>query len=87
MVDPARQANRGQVFFGATVTIEHADGESRTVTIVGTDELDAGGERISWRAPLATALLKAKVGDTVTVRTPVGPEPVQVTAIRYGAPA
>jgi transcription elongation factor GreB len=74
-----------RVFFGATVTIAHADGETRTLTIVGTDELDAGGERVSWRSPLATALLKARVGDTVVVRTPVGPERVEVTAIRYDA--
>ena len=74
-----------QVFFGATVTFTNADGEERTVTIVGTDELDAGSERISWRSPLATALLKARVGDTVVVRTPVGPEKIVIDEIRYTA--
>ena len=74
-----------QVFFGATVTFTNHDGEERTVTIVGTDELDAGSERISWRSPLATALLKAKTGDTVIVRTPVGPEKIVVDEIRYEA--
>ena len=72
-----------KVFFGATVTIAYASGDERVVTIVGTDELDSGGERISWRSPLATALLKATTGDVVIVRTPVGPERVEVLDIRY----
>ena len=72
-----------RVFFGATVTVASPSGDQRCVTIVGTDELDSGGERVSWRSPLATALLKARVGDTVTVRTPLGPETVEVVGIRY----
>lgn len=76
-----RTADR--VFFGATVTFENASGDERTVTIVGTDELDAGDQRVSWRSPLATALLKARVGETVTVRTPRGPERLEVLVIRY----
>jgi transcription elongation factor GreB len=88
VVDNAGRAP-DRVFFGATVTIMRADGEGdeRVVTIVGIDELDAGGERVSWRSPLANALLKAKVGDLVTVRTPVGPEQLEVLAIRYDPPA
>ena len=72
-----------RVFFGATVTVESKSGEERTVTIVGIDELDAGGTRVSWRSPLATALLKAKIGDVVTVRTPRGPDRLEVIDIRY----
>ena len=74
-----------RVFFGATVTIENKSGDERVVTIVGVDELDSGDERVSWRSPLATALLKARVGDVVTVRTPRGPEHLEVVAIRYDA--
>jgi transcription elongation factor GreB len=74
-----------RVFFGATVTVMSKSGDERVVTIVGIDELDSGDERVSWRSPLATALLKARVGDVVTVRTPRGPERVEVVAIRYDA--
>jgi transcription elongation factor GreB len=74
-----------RVFFGATVTIRSRSGDERVVTIVGTDELDSGDERVSWRCPLATALLKAGVGDVVSVRTPRGPEPLEVVAILYDA--
>jgi transcription elongation factor GreB len=72
-----------QVFFGATVTIRSVGGEERVVTIVGIDELDSGNERVSWRSPLANALLRARVGQAVTVRTPRGPERLEVVAIRY----
>src|SRR5215218_3276799 len=64
----------GRVHFGATVTFENEAGEEREVTIVGVDELDSGDARVSWRSPLAKALLAAKVGDTVTLRAPRGPE-------------
>lgn len=83
VVDNAGKAH-DRVFFGATVTYQPAaGGDEREVTIVGIDELDAGDARISWRSPLATALLKARVGDLVTLRTPRGPERLEVIAIRY----
>jgi transcription elongation factor GreB len=74
-----------RLFFGATVTFAHQAGDERTVTIVGVDELDAGGSRISWRSPMATAMLKARVGDVVTLRTPRGPERIEILAVRYDA--
>ncbi|MFP5378702.1 MAG: transcription elongation factor GreB [Vicinamibacteria bacterium] len=76
--------NHDRVFFGATVTIRNEAGDESTVTIVGVDELDSGSERISWRSPLATALLKARVGDVVTVRAPRGAERIEVVDIEYG---
>ena len=72
-----------RVFFGATVTIADESGNEREVTIVGVDELDAGDARVSWRSPLAKALLSAKIGDMVTVRAPRGPEQIEIIAIRY----
>jgi transcription elongation factor GreB len=72
-----------RVHFGATVTVGHENGEEREVTIVGVDELDSGDARVSWRSPLARALLTAKVGDTVTLRAPKGPEQLEIIAVRY----
>jgi transcription elongation factor GreB len=72
-----------RVYFGATVTFANKAGDERTVTIVGVDELDSGDTRISWRSPMATAILKARVGDVVTLQTPRGPEPIEIVAIRY----
>ena len=72
-----------QVHFGATVTILNQTGDEREVTIVGVDELDSGDARVSWRSPLAKALLTAKVGDTVTLEAPRGPEELEIIAVRY----
>lgn len=75
--------NHDRVFFGATVTYRHEATGERVVTIVGTDELDSGSTRVSWRSPLARSLLKAKVGDVVTLRSPGGAQHLEVLAIRY----
>ena len=72
-----------RVRFGATVTIANESGDEREVTIVGVDELDSGDTRVSWRSPLARALLTARVGDTVTLRAPRGPERLEIVALRY----
>ena len=72
-----------KVFFGATVTYATPAGDERTVTIVGVDEIGSGDERVSWRSPLASALLKAKVDDVVVLRTPRGPERLTIVDIRY----
>ncbi len=40
-----------------------------TVTIVGVDEVDLDVGHVSWISPIARALLKAKIGDTVTLCT------------------
>ena len=82
VVDNAGKTH-GRVFFGATVTYRRESGEEREVTIVGIDELDTGSTRVSWRSPLANALLKARAGDVVTLRTPQGPEKLEILEIRY----
>jgi transcription elongation factor GreB len=82
-VDPAQQTNRGQVFFGATVTYATGSGTERTVTIVGVDEADLDKGQVSWISPIARALHKAREGDTVELKTPQGSEPIEVIEIRY----
>ena len=63
VVDPAKQQARDQVRFGATVELADENDDRRTVTIVGDDEADAARGRIGWSAPIARALIGAKVGD------------------------
>jgi transcription elongation factor GreB len=87
VVDPARQTNRGQVFFGATVLYADDDGMEREVTIVGADEVDLARSRISWLSPVARALHKAKPGDLVGLMTPKGRQELEVIAVRYGPQA
>jgi transcription elongation factor GreB len=83
VVDPASQAARDQVRFGATVELADEDDERRMLTIVGDDEADAGAGRIGWSAPLARALVGARIGDERVVRLPSGEKSYEVIAIRY----
>jgi transcription elongation factor GreB len=71
-----------QVFFGATVKLKGRSGE-RTVTIVGVDEVDPARGRVSWVSPIAKALIKAREGDTVTLRSPAGEEPLEILEVSY----
>jgi len=86
VVDPAAPRDdetADHVFFGATVTVSNARGEARTVAIVGVDEIDTARGYVSWVSPIARALLKAREGDTVMLRTPGGNEELDVLEVRY----
>ena len=71
-----------QIFFGAQVRVRGASGE-RTVRIVGIDETDAGRGYVSWISPIARALLKAREGDSVVLRTPAGEEKLEIIEVTY----
>jgi transcription elongation factor GreB len=86
VADPSAHHGNDQVFFGATVTYALPSGEERTITIKGIDEADSLNGEVSWIAPVARALLKAREGDEVTLVTPAGPERIEVVAVRYPAP-
>jgi len=83
VVDPSAQPSRDQVRFGATVELADEDDNRRTLTIVGDDESDAASSRIGWSAPLARALVGAKVGDERVVRLPSGEKSYEVMRITY----
>lgn len=83
VVDPQQQQGLEQVFFGATVTYAREDDSEQTVMLVGLDEADFDKGKISWISPVAKALMKARVGDTVSLRTPSGTESVEVLEIEY----
>lgn len=83
VVDPLRQQNTEQVFFGATVTLCDEQGVERTYQIVGVDETDFQRGRISWVSPLARALLKAREADLVRFQSPSGWREVEVLSIEY----
>lgn len=87
VVDPSAHHGSDQVFFGATVTYVNAADEKHTVTIVGIDELDPLHGKISWVAPVARALTKAREGDRVTLRTPSGDDELEIVLVQYPAPA
>jgi transcription elongation factor GreB len=71
-----------QVFFGATVRIKGRD-DVKELTIVGVDEVDPAHGRVSWVSPIAKALIKAREGDVVTLRSPAGEEQLEILEVTY----
>lgn len=86
VIDPAAQADRGKVFFGAAVELADEEDERLNLTIVGDDEQDASAGRIGWSAPIARALRGAAVGDLRIVRLPSGEKEWEIMAITYPEP-
>jgi transcription elongation factor GreB len=86
VADPSLHHGKDQIFFGATVTYANGKGERRTITIKGVDEADSLHGEVSWVAPIARALLKAREGDELQLVTPGGPETIEVLEVRYPAP-
>lgn len=83
IVTPAEQSDRSKVYFGATVTLEDEAGARVMYQIVGSDEIDATGGRISVESPMGRALLRKAPGDTVEVRRPRGEIELTLVDIRY----
>ncbi len=83
IVDPLRQGDNDQIFFGARVTIADQEGQENTYTIVGVDEAEVSRGRISWVSPLARALLKAREGDSIRFQSPVGIRELEILEVMY----
>ncbi|MEW6678691.1 MAG: transcription elongation factor GreB [Pseudomonadota bacterium] len=83
VVDPRMQENTETVYFGATVLCMDADGTENRYSIVGMDEAVPSQGRISWLSPLARALIKARLGDTVRLQTPGGLRQIEIIDIEY----
>jgi len=87
VVDPTQHHGSDQVFFGASVLFARADANQTRITILGIDEADPSLGQISWVSPVAQALLKARVGDEVRLRTPGGWDLLEVLEVSYPAAA
>ena len=83
VVDPSRPQSPDQVRFGAIVELADEDDNRRIITLIGDDETDAANGRIGWSAPLARALVGARVGDERVVKLPAGEKSYEVIAITY----
>ena len=83
VVDPAKSSSE-HVAFGATVTIANLDTEEiSTYQIVGPDESDLRVNKISFKSPIAKALIGKKLGDVITITIPRGTIEVEVQDIAY----
>ncbi len=78
---PAEPDNK--VRFGATVTVRDKAGAEMKYRIVGVDETDTDRDWVSWRSPIAKALLNASVGQRVKFQIPAGTQEWEIVAISY----
>lgn len=82
LVNPAEHP-ADTVLFGAKVTVEDEEGETRTFSIVGEDEADIAAHKVSWVSPLAKALIGHKIGESVTWMRPAGNQLLEIVEITY----
>jgi transcription elongation factor GreB len=73
----------GVVRFGTTVTVRETDGMETRYRIVGVDETDLDRNWVSWLSPIARALMNARPGDRVPLKTPRNTRELEVIAIEY----
>lgn len=86
VVDPT-EFTGPTVRFGATVVVADAEGQERTLTIVGEDELDLERGMISYSSPVGRALIGKNEGDEVVVQAPAGDRVLELVEVRYPAPS
>ncbi len=83
VVDPSVHLGSDQVFFGATVTYLEDGQTERSVSILGIDEANSAQQEVSWISPIARVLLKSRVGDELSLKTPSGVISIEVLAVSY----
>jgi len=81
VIDPPRDGDR--ITFGSTVLLRGADGKELRYQIVGSDEAEPAGGRISVLSPIARTLIGRSVGDEVKVEAPGGARVFEILAINF----
>lgn len=83
VIDVSRLSG-SSVKFGATVTLLDEDsGEEAVYKIVGEDEADVRGGKVSITSPVARALIGKEEGDVVEVAAPGGPKSYEILKVRW----
>ena len=84
VIDPKTLNAEGRCVFGATVKIEDMDsGDISTYQIVGDDEADIKGGKISVSSPIARALIGKSEGEVAEVMAPGGIRSYEVLEVQY----
>jgi transcription elongation factor GreB len=84
IVDPSTLGGDKVCFGSIVVFVEDGSSAKRRWQIVGEGESDTKNGTISWRSPMARALLGKRVGDVVTVERPAGEIEVEVVELWFG---
>lgn len=84
VIDITTMPESEKVIFGATVEILNVETEEVvTYQIVGDDEADVKGGKISVNSPIARGLIGKSVGDEVSIQTPAGQVEYEIDDVKY----
>ena len=84
IIDISKITNSGRVIFGATVHLLNLDSEEEfSYRIVGHDEADIKKHLISYKSPIARALISKEAGDETEVQTPSGTVAYEIIKVEY----
>ena len=76
----------GSDIYAILLAADHGAAEFADSGITGIDEADSARGDVSWVSPIARTLLKARVGDELTLLTPQGPVLIEVLQVAYPPP-
>ncbi len=84
IIDVTKVPHNGKVIFGSTVTLLNLDDEKQIkYQIVGIDEADLKQHKISYKSPIARALIGKEEGSPVTVKAPSGDIEYEILEVNY----
>jgi transcription elongation factor GreA len=88
VIDISKLKDDGQVIFGCMVNVLDLDTEeSFEFQIVGEYEANVSKGKLSIASPIARALLRKEIGETVLVETPKGQIEYEITNIHLKIPS
>lgn len=83
VINPA-EIKSDRIVFGATVTMTDLEDDSTTTyMIVGVDEADVKGGKISILSPIARAMIGRKAGEIVSVQSPKGEREYEIQSFLF----
>jgi len=82
VIDPSKLSGN-KVMFGATVTLQSDDEETKLYQLVGEPEADVKQGRIAITSPVARAIMGKSVGDEVEVPAPGGTKTYEIIDIKF----
>lgn len=87
IIDVTKLTPSERVVFGTTVLIEDPETEEqRTYRIVGEYEANVDEGLISYKSPIAKAMIGREEGEEIKVPTPQGPKYWEIVEVRYLGP-
>ncbi len=84
VIDPCTMSG-DKIAFGSITTLEDEDGNSKTWQLVGEDESEPSEGRMSWKSPLARAMMHKRQGDSFVFKRPDGRE-IEFTVVSVTFP-